>query len=187
MRPAVETNGLDKYLNGAYSEQATKALRRFIELGMQEVTSVDSKKCLRDKRNSWKTEYLRLKCSIASDPATTTWMLNRLAQCYEVEVLERIAENPQTEAHTLSCLATSEQAEVRMAVAENRNTRLATLVALAFDECPDVRFRLAENHNVSNQILQILLDDENPYVSWRARLTLDRLLPPDSSNVPFAA
>lgn len=178
MRSIVEISGLEKHLNGRSSERAVQALKRLVCLGMQEVSSVEIRASEKDAGNCWRDEFFKIKCAIASDPNASPLLLNRLARCYEPEVLERIAENPQTDPHTLACLGTVSQAEVRMAVVENGNTPLATLVALAFDESVDVRFRLAENHNVSQQILELLTDDDNPYVSWRAQSTLERLQPP---------
>ena len=175
MRTTVEINGLSRYLDGMSSEKAVQALQIFFSAGMQEVFMPERIGAENETKNNWRSELLRIKCAIASDPDVPLSLLKSLSRSAEPAVLERVAESPRADAHMLACLATSHYPEVRMAVADNQNTPLATLVVLAFDESADVRFRLAENHNIPKQVLEVLQSDENPYVSWRASVTFERL------------
>lgn len=114
---------------------------------------------------------------VAVNPQTPPAVLAALAREAATSLLERIAENPRTAPDTLSDLAMHREAEVRAAVAENQNTPEDSLWRLVRDESPDVRYVLAENYHLPIDILELLARDDNPYVAFRARKTLNRLMP----------
>ncbi len=120
-------------------------------------------------------EHSHSRWALAVNPETPPDVLEQLAICGCLALLERIAEHPQASRPLLIALATHDHPIIRSAVAENCNTPDDIVAILAQDECADVRYSIAENARMPVPILELLAEDENPYVAHRARTTLCRV------------
>ncbi len=119
-------------------------------------------------------EYMEVQLSLASNPQTSTEVLNFLAKVGDKRVCERIAGHPRCSEKTMQSLLHHPDAEVRAELSENPCCPITVLYRLATDSHPDVRFRLAENPHLPISILNELSNDENPYIAARAETTLHK-------------
>lgn len=111
---------------------------------------------------------------LASNPHTSTFVLDFLAHYAVPEVVARVAENPRCAKETVDILVRHESPAVRSALAESHSEDLNLMEVLAQDEHPDVRFSVADNPGANPKILALLSADENPFVSMKATENLGR-------------
>lgn len=130
----------------------------------------------RESKRSAQDEAANIRWLLAINPNTPPPVLEHLSRDRSTKLLERIAENPRAHTTTLSKLSCHTDPQVRASVAENPALSIKTVWRLARDENPDVRLRLAESYSVPIAVLKVLAFDENPYVSFRAQLTIRKIL-----------
>ena len=117
-------------------------------------------------------ENEEVQLSLASNPQTSSEVLDFLAKVGDKRVCERVAGHPRCSEATMQSLLHHPEAEVRAELSENPCCPITVLYRLATDRHPDVRLRLAENPHLPISILNELSNDENPYVASRAETTI---------------
>jgi hypothetical protein len=153
-----------------------EALKVLLFNSLAESQAKSEKSADKETKRAVQEEAQRIRWLLAINPNTPPPVLEHLARDQNPALLERIAENPRTHVTTLARLSAHNDPQVRASVAENPTLSIKTIWRLAKDENADVRHRLAESYTVPVAVLRVLSEDENPYVSYRAQVTMRRIL-----------
>jgi hypothetical protein len=111
---------------------------------------------------------------VASNPMTSSAVLDAISKRNCPELLCAVALNPNTDLNTLQELTKSEHACVRACVAKHASAT-HFMWKLSTDTSALVRYKLAGNESLPEHLFKVLLKDEDWRVVRRAKRTLRQL------------